>query len=73
MPVKFFMFGDLGTHSPDDSEQAWDSAASLNTTDAMFAESMGKTLAFHVGDIRWSSILGIIHSRALRSHFISAT
>lgn len=66
------MFGDLGTHSPDDSEQAWDSAASLNTTDAMFAESMGKTLAFHVGDIRCASILGITHPRACCSHYVSA-
>lgn len=52
--VKFFMFGDLGTHSPDDSEQPWDSAASLNTTNAMFAESLGKTMAFHVGDISYA-------------------
>jgi hypothetical protein len=43
-----------GTHSPDLSEQPWDSEASLNTTNMMYAESYGKTLALHVGDISYA-------------------
>eukprot|EP00281_Chroomonas_sp_CCMP1168_P005804 CAMPEP_0206278652 /NCGR_PEP_ID=MMETSP0047_2-20121206/37539_1 /ASSEMBLY_ACC=CAM_ASM_000192 /TAXON_ID=195065 /ORGANISM="Chroomonas mesostigmatica_cf, Strain CCMP1168" /LENGTH=606 /DNA_ID=CAMNT_0053708421 /DNA_START=110 /DNA_END=1931 /DNA_ORIENTATION=+ len=52
--AKFFVFGDLGTHSPDESEQEWDAAASRNTTDLMAAESFGKSLALHVGDISYA-------------------
>jgi len=54
MAVKVFVFGDLGTHSPDATEQPWDSVASRNSTDAMFLESLGRTLAFHVGDISYA-------------------